>query len=82
MEITYFRIKKLLTFDNFVNMDARSVISIIPLIDDCLVDTIEKLKFNNNKLNSLFSTRFSQFSNDLINSRTSKKNSFNNEKLT
>jgi len=75
--LTLGEIKKLLAFDNFVNMDARSVISIIPLIDDYLVHKIEKLNLKNNKLNSLFNTRFSQISNDLINSRISKKNSFN-----
>jgi dTDP-4-dehydro-6-deoxy-alpha-D-glucopyranose 2,3-dehydratase len=35
--LTLGEIKKLLEFDNFVNMDARSVISTIPLIDDSLI---------------------------------------------
>ena len=40
--LTLAEIKKLLTFDNFVNMDARSVISIIPLIDDELFEQFEE----------------------------------------
>jgi oxidase EvaA len=39
--LTLGEIKKLLRIDNFVNMDARSVISTIPLVDDCIIDQIQ-----------------------------------------
>ena len=39
--LTLGEIKKLLEVDNFVNMDARSVISTIPLIDDALISEIQ-----------------------------------------
>ena len=59
--LTLGEIKKLLDVNNFVNMDARSVISTIPLIDELLiseikVNSIEKVKdflFKDTNLNSL-----------------------------
>lgn len=41
--LTLGEIKKLLTIDNFVNMDARSVISTIPLMDDELISIVKNL---------------------------------------
>lgn len=47
--LTLAEIKKLLSIDNFVNMDARSVISIIPFLDDHDLESLNKLDFKNNK---------------------------------
>lgn len=59
--LTLGEIKKLLEIDNFVNMDARSVISTIPLIDDALIAELhtydweegENIVINGIDLNSL-----------------------------
>lgn len=45
--LTLGEIKKLLKIDNFVNMDARSVISTIPLVDDSLIDQLQHLNLEN-----------------------------------
>jgi len=45
--LTLFEIKKLLKIDNFVNMDARSVISTIPLVDDIVVDALQHKQLAN-----------------------------------
>ncbi len=45
--LTLGEIKKLLRIDNFVNMDARSVISTIPLVDDSLIDQLQHRNLNN-----------------------------------
>lgn len=74
--LTLGEIKKLLTIDNFVNMDARSVISVIPLIDDHLVSVFKEAELDFSKLSSFFNCTFSQFGYDIINSNISKYNSF------
>lgn len=45
--LTLGEIKKLLKIDNFVNMDARSVISTIPLVDDVVVDALQHKQLTN-----------------------------------
>lgn len=55
--LTLGEIKKLLEIDNFVNMDARSVISTIPLMDDELISFIETLeceKLSELSINGIF----------------------------
>jgi len=44
--LTLGEIKKLLLMDNFVNMDARSVISTIPLVDDSVISTLQNKTLN------------------------------------
>tara|TARA_B110000003_G_C16654588_1_gene535896 strand:+ start:4690 stop:6144 length:1455 start_codon:yes stop_codon:yes gene_type:complete len=74
--LTLGEIKKLLTIDNFVNMDARSVISVIPLVDDHLVPVLNKLDFKNIKPSSYFNISLTKLNYDLINSIISKNNSY------
>lgn len=59
--LTLGEIKKLLKLDNFVNMDARSVISTIPFVDDSVLDilmhqdlsTLNELKINDKTYNGI-----------------------------
>ena len=74
--LTLAEIKKLLTFDNFVNMDARSVISIIPLIDDDLFEQFQEFYNNHTKLVSFNGIQFSNLNQDLIYSLISKNKAF------
>jgi dTDP-4-dehydro-6-deoxy-alpha-D-glucopyranose 2,3-dehydratase len=66
--LTLGEIKKLLAIDNFVNMDARSVLSTIPLIDDEIISTVKEnsgRKKLNLKINGI---NFSGLNLDLIKS--------------
>ena len=47
--LTLGEIKELLKIDNFVNMDARSVISTIPLVDDSIISQFATVPFTSHK---------------------------------
>jgi len=63
--LTLGEIKELLKIDNFVNMDARSVISTIPLIDDYIISQLEANPYANNSF-------ITPIGNDILNSITDK----------
>ena len=71
--LTLGQIKKLLTIDNFVNMDARSVISRIPFIDDNLKQYYESLPSGETSEMKIFGRSLEGFSKDLLVSMIDKK---------
>jgi oxidase EvaA len=64
--LTLGQIKKLLTIDNFVNMDARSVISRVPFIDDELRQDYESLLSSEPDDIKLFDHRLQGFCKDIF----------------
>jgi dTDP-4-dehydro-6-deoxy-alpha-D-glucopyranose 2,3-dehydratase len=66
--LTLGEIKKLLRIDNFVNMDARSVISTIPLIDEGFIKVLRKHNYNNKTLEVRKDIKISSLNYDLIHS--------------
>jgi oxidase EvaA len=64
--LTLGEIKKLLEIDNFVNMDARSVISTIPLMDDELISAVKNLDWEKRSDLSSNGINLSLFNLDLI----------------
>ena len=61
-------IRDRLDVDNFVNMDARSVISIIPLIDEVLISEIQGHSIEKVKDLFLEDTNINSINLDIINS--------------
>jgi len=64
--LTLGEIKTLLKTDNFVNMDARSVISSIPLVDDVLAGNLQQIDLNNVVELSINDKTFKGINSDLI----------------
>jgi oxidase EvaA len=74
--LTLGEIKKLLKIDNFVNMDARSVISTIPLIDDSLITEIHNHNWENEQEIFINGTNFKSHSFDIIKSVCFEKSAY------
>ena len=74
--LTLGEIKKLLDVDNFVNMDARSVISIIPLIDEVLISEIQCHSIEKVKDFFLENTNIYSINIDIINSVCSEQGEY------
>lgn len=64
--LTLGEIKELLKIDNFVNMDARSVISTIPLVDDITMDALQHKQLKNVDILQINDKVFKGFDLDLI----------------
>lgn len=74
--LTLGQIKKLLTIDNFVNMDARSVISRIPFIDDDLRQHYESLLSGKSAEIKLFDHILHGFYKDIFVSMIDRKHAY------
>jgi oxidase EvaA len=74
--LTLGEIKKLLEIDNFVNMDARSVISTIPLMDDQLISIAKTVDWENNPDLLINEINLNVFNLDLIQSICCTKRSY------
>ncbi len=72
--LTLGQIKKLLLIDNFVNMDARSVLSCVPFISQELEKQYESLSLENFLQSELFKNISEGFKRDLLISLIDKKN--------
>ena len=79
--LTLGELKKLLLIDNFVNMDARSVISTIPLIDDDILQQTKDIDWNNiNALSNEWNLNSTEFNLSLLYSACS-ENEFKSLKI-
>lgn len=74
--LTLREIKKLLRMDNFVNMDARSVISTIPLIDDELISVIKTIDWENQTDLSINGIKLNTLNLDIIKSICCEKSGY------
>jgi oxidase EvaA len=74
--LTLGEIKKLLELDNFVNMDARSVISTIPLMNDQLILDAKKIDWDNNSDLSINGINLNLLNLDLVQSICCEKGQF------
>ncbi len=75
--LTLGEIKKLLTMDNMVNMDARSVISTIPLLDDDIIREMQRLDIDKQTKYIINGVTYEDLNLDIIRSA-----SINSEKIS
>lgn len=74
--LTLAEIKKLLLIDNIINMDSRSVLSTIPLVDEPIIRQIRETNLHNQETIVINNQVFSGFKKDLLVSVCSENNSY------